>query len=62
MAPADIIYHFPRCMELLQRTVDLLDDPDGDSLEAYSLECAIRDMLKNFETKKGANREFQINH
>lgn len=47
MRPADIILQFPKAMQLLQRTVDLLDDPDADELDAAVLECEIRDMLRN---------------
>lgn len=49
MQTADIIYHFPKALELLARTADMLDDPDADVIEAYQLEGEIRDMLKKFQ-------------
>ncbi len=49
MQTADVIYHFPKALELLQRTAEMLDDPDADVIEAYQLEGEIREMLKVFE-------------
>ena len=52
MQATDIIYSFPVCMDLLQRTVALLNDPDADWTQAHRLQYDIREMLNKFEPKK----------
>lgn len=53
MTTTDVIEAFPEAMRLLERTAEILDDPDADVIEAYQLESAIRDLLNRIKSKTG---------